>query len=156
MASATKRVQAAAGVLERSGGRRELTTPFMSWKSRVIQMAPLKHLDGLVQRGWAVVSASAKLPPSLLLLKIPPWLFWRIWPRQSARLQNPRRHPLNRACKRAMPRGRRRPSAEEIKRCGKVVHAFHAMFVNQCSLNAPWLALALQVAVQDAANSQAS
>lgn len=48
------------------------------------------------------------------------------------------------------------PRAEEIKRCGKVVHAFHAMFVNQCPPNAPWLALALQVAVQDAANSQAS
>lgn len=108
-ALAAERVQAAAVVLERLGGGRDLTTPFMSWKSRVHQMAPVQHLNGLVQGVWTSVSTSAQSPPSLLLLKIPLWLFCRLNPLQSARLQNPRRHPLNRACKRALPRGRQLP-----------------------------------------------
>lgn len=37
------------------------------------------------------------------------------WPWQSVKLQNPRCHPLNRACKRALPRGRVLPSEEEIR-----------------------------------------
>lgn len=80
MAFAAKQVQAAAAVLEHLGGWRELTTPFMSWKSRVNRMAPVKHLDGLAQRVWTSVSTSAQLPPSLLLLKIPLWLFCRLDP----------------------------------------------------------------------------
>lgn len=118
MASAAERVQAAAGVLERSGGRRELTTPFMSWKSRVIQMAPLKHLDGLVQRGWGLLCQPL---PSCLH----PCCSWRyrrgcfvcgLDPGNQRDFKTPAAAPLNRACKRALPRGRRRrPSAEEIR-----------------------------------------
>lgn len=80
MAFSAQRIQAAAAVLDRLGGRRKLTTLFMSQKRPVNEMAPVKHLDGLVQKVWTSVSTSAQLPPSLLLLKIPLWLFCRLDP----------------------------------------------------------------------------
>lgn len=157
MASAAKWVQAAAGVLECSGGRRELATPFMSWKSRVIQMAPLKHLDGLVQRGAGLLCQPL---PSCLH----PCCSWRYRrdcfggfdPGNQRDFKTPAAALWTGLVSVRCQGAAVAPRAEEIKRCGKVVHAFHAMFVNQCSPNAPWLALALQVAVQDAANSRAS
>lgn len=84
--------EAATAALKHLGGRQHLASPFMSWKSQAIQMAPLKHCDGSPQRVGDCVGLCpdmAAAPPSLLLLKIPLWLFWRARPWQSARLQNP-------------------------------------------------------------------
>lgn len=57
--------EAAATALKHLGGWQDLVSPFMSLKSRVIQMAPLKHCDGSLQRVGDCVGRRASISAAL-------------------------------------------------------------------------------------------
>lgn len=109
----------------------------MSWKRRTIQMAPLKRCVVSLQRVGDCVGLrpeAAATPPSLLLLKIPLWLFWRARPWQSVRLQTPappfERHPWTSVAKHCFPLGVEIRDADEGKHwCFKILFCLP---VKQC------------------------
>lgn len=94
-------VEAAATALKHSGGwQRPASLPFKSRKKRSqSETAALKRCDGSLRTAADCVRLrpdAAAAPPSLLLLKIPLWLFRRARPRQSGRTSKTKAPPFER------------------------------------------------------------